>query len=696
MFHGLFPRSSVLLLGEQQISALLPSTLISQVESLLSSHRIQDAINLVDQRRRKVQESITPDEDESDELRYVYQRIGFQCFEETMFDDAGTNFINGDLDPRLLVSYYPDLRGSLFGTEDALDVFAGVAEHMPADASVDDIIVMNLVRNYSPHLAPNTRAAPPTVELRQILNLTARDMLLSFLRKCRMKRQTLEDSGLPTIQTVNFTVDTVLAKLYILEGRREDLHMLLESENYVALGEVESLLREGGFFHALCLIYKSQNDDTQLLDIWSKLVEGTYQDDTVPDPLSQMIALLKQKRDRLLVQKWGVWLTQRDTERGLELLRTLHSGKRRDKPEDDLATLKQLRGVNMSAAAIYLEYLILVRGNNSPAYHDDFAMTSVDQLISAISDESVSKLWRAKTVSYASSSHNESSFPSYFASTTPDSDHKRTRLKTIVFLQSSAFYDPKLLRERLLSQPKILTLELAIVEGKLSNHRSALQILANDMRDDISAETYCTLQGQVIPPKILRSIADKVDPSLSQWNGIQQPVSTPSIARQNSTTDSQLKSDLLKLLLEVYMMDEAGPANRAARLLNAQAASLDIVDVVSLIPPKWPLTSMSSFLTRSLRRTLHTVHEGQIVKMISSGQNLEVKDRTWAILREQGAIIEEAVEDEDGSATSYDEKSSLSEKVALLGDERRRDAHEIHVNGVDHASAPSWTSDDSA
>lgn len=76
------------------------------------------------------------------------------------------------------------------------------------------------------------------------------------------------------------------------------------------------------------------------------------------------------------------------------------------------------------------------------------------------------------------------------------------------------------------------------------------------MRDDISAETYCTLEGQVIPPKILRSIADKVDPSLSQWNGIQQPVSTPSISRQNSTTGSQLKSDLLKLLLEVYMMDE--------------------------------------------------------------------------------------------------------------------------------------------
>lgn len=74
-----------------------------------------------------------------EELQYVYQRIGFQCFSETLFEDAGNSFFEGNLDPRLLISYYPDLRGSLFTADDTLNVYAGVASRMPQDVSVDDL-----------------------------------------------------------------------------------------------------------------------------------------------------------------------------------------------------------------------------------------------------------------------------------------------------------------------------------------------------------------------------------------------------------------------------------------------------------------------------------------------------------------------------------------------------------------------------
>lgn len=59
-----FPRSSILVLGPNSIQSLVPSTIISQVESLLESHRLEDAYNLVDQRRKKLEESIHVDEDE--------------------------------------------------------------------------------------------------------------------------------------------------------------------------------------------------------------------------------------------------------------------------------------------------------------------------------------------------------------------------------------------------------------------------------------------------------------------------------------------------------------------------------------------------------------------------------------------------------------------------------------------------------
>ena len=75
----------------------------------------------------------------ADELCYVNQRLGFQCFTETLFEDAGNRLYEGELDPRILVSYYPELRGNLFSEDDTVDIMAGVAEYMPQEDSVDDI-----------------------------------------------------------------------------------------------------------------------------------------------------------------------------------------------------------------------------------------------------------------------------------------------------------------------------------------------------------------------------------------------------------------------------------------------------------------------------------------------------------------------------------------------------------------------------
>lgn len=49
-------------------------------------------------------------------------------------------------------------------------------------------VTSNLVKNYSPHLSPNTRSAPSTNELRRILEERASDMLEIFLKKERRRR----------------------------------------------------------------------------------------------------------------------------------------------------------------------------------------------------------------------------------------------------------------------------------------------------------------------------------------------------------------------------------------------------------------------------------------------------------------------------------------------------------------------------
>ncbi|KAF7363500.1 hypothetical protein MSAN_01006200 [Mycena sanguinolenta] len=645
-----FPKSGILLLGDS-VQSLVPSTLISQAESLLASHRIEEAVDLADQQRRKLQGNVIVDEDEAEELRYVYQRIGFQCFTETLFEDAGKNLFNGDLDPTVLVSYYPDLRGSLFNAADTMDVYAGVAECMPREASVDDIIVANLVRNYSPYLKPNTQTAPPTAELRRILGMAAVDMLEIFLRKCRTRRDV---EGKRKADRSYAVVDTVLAKIYARAEKTKELYSLLQEPHEVVLSEIEPVLRQTGQYNALCMLYKQTGDDENLLQVWAKLVEGEWTDDDIKDPIEDMLHLLSNSKNRVLTQKWGLWLTRRDPERGLRLLMPRETGKRPHRPEDDIALLEQIRDANPAAGAQFLEYLVLQKRSSSRDLHTQLAMVCIDQLLEALKDDAVSKLWRSKVSTYASS-RNESStrtFFLYFAKFTPDSPSKLVRLKTVLFLQGSSLYDAELVRERLLPVSKrVLSLELAI----LGNHRAALSALVNDLHDSLSAEAYCTLGGDVVPGK---------------FGPLGSAARADKKAVDAKDEDLVKRKVLLKILLEVYMSDQEASAERAAHLVNSQAMNLDVTDVLPTLPPKWPLKVMSSFLARSFRRTVHARQEGRIVKAIAAGQNLDVKDRTWIILREEGMVVEEALDGDEGDGTDYDEKGGIVEKVAAEPEEK--------------------------
>jgi hypothetical protein len=125
-------------------------------------------------------------------------------------------------------------------------------------------------------------------------------------------------------------------------------------------------------------------------------------------------------------------------------------------------------------------------------------------------------------------------------------------------------------------------------------------------------------------------------------------------------------------------------AERAAQLINSQAMNLDVLtvrsdsylslacailiyvsvvcvcfppQVISMVPPSWPIPSLSFFLSRSFRRITNQKREGEIAKNISSGQNLEVKELTYEPVREAGALLEEELQMEADPVTGeYNEK----------------------------------------
>lgn len=102
----------------------------------------------------------------------MYQRLGFQCLGETLFEEAGNHLFAGDLDPRALVSYYPELYGSLFGPTEALDIFSGVVEHMPRETSVNDISEHRFRIALYPHrITFEYMASPPSLSSHSSLSI---------------------------------------------------------------------------------------------------------------------------------------------------------------------------------------------------------------------------------------------------------------------------------------------------------------------------------------------------------------------------------------------------------------------------------------------------------------------------------------------------------------------------------------------
>jgi hypothetical protein len=187
-----FPRSHLLILGPNSIKSLLPVTPISQAETLLETNQIEDVIQLADQQRKKVQSRLVLDPNEVslippqnprlrsvsnslqvDEQAYVYQRIGFHCLLERRFEDAGFCLFQGELDPRILISYFPELRGALLDADPTLDVFSGIVDCMPAYDSIDDMSTSPLfpgsfpvTPRFSPRFLTTAMTRPPLLRWR--------------------------------------------------------------------------------------------------------------------------------------------------------------------------------------------------------------------------------------------------------------------------------------------------------------------------------------------------------------------------------------------------------------------------------------------------------------------------------------------------------------------------------------------------
>ena len=146
-------------------------------------------------------------------------------------------------------------------------------------------------------------------------------------------------------------------------------------------------------------------------------------------------------------------------------------------------------------------------------------------------------------------------FVVFLAQVAPASPFKTLRLKLILFLSGSPFYDLSAATTRVEAIPELRT-ELAILLGRQGRNKRALRLLAQDIGDFVSAQTYCTQGGEIVPPRVAHLVASHV-PGLVGW------ATLGDVGRKKrATIDAKVQEGLVMDLLSVYMREGSVTARR--------------------------------------------------------------------------------------------------------------------------------------
>ncbi|CAE6389410.1 unnamed protein product [Rhizoctonia solani] len=627
-----YARSRILLTSNNAIQSLVPTTLLSQAESLLGAGREKDVIRLLDVVRKK-----TGDEYQDVQIRYIYTQLGYTKLCETHFEEAGNYFFRAETDARALIRLFPDLCEGLpeyNNPEETIPIFKGLEETVRGLESVEET-----VRNYSPHLGEGEE---PLMTLRDILMGNSRDMLRAFLHKTRNRRR----YGGPQARRMHEdgstwkAVDTVLARLFAEAGETTELLDLIKDSTLLTVDAVEPALVKHRQFQALIALCAKLGDEARLISILAKLHDGEYVDAAggVKEPFERVIQILNQTQDVALVQCYGIWVLKHDPALGLKIFTS------RTIPKiDDATVLIEMHSVNALAAGRFLEHVVLNKRSLDSNLHNQLVARYFDEAIATLENPGVQTLFSEISQEYAKLP--PSPFLLYVANSDAMPEVLDVRIRLALFLQGSNLYNPRAIREKLQAPgiSETFAYERAIIDGKLSHHRKALTILVHEVHDSVSAEAYCALGGVVIPPKVANLVGDR--------RGMQSHAWLASMGgRRAAQVAEEKRRELLKTLMEVYTLGGEATAIQTAQLLNSQARNFDAVQVLEAIPDSWSLSVVSSFLERSLRRTIHDSREGMILKHISAGQNLTVVDNAMQVIKDEGYVVEEADDDDDGDS----------------------------------------------
>lgn len=329
----------VVLASTKAVYVLVPLPLERQIQDLLASHRVEEALILTEGAQRNIPK---------DKFQILHKRIlqqaGFIQFGQLQFLEAKEHFRKGQLDVRELISLYPLL--------------------LPSSSSF-------------------TRCHPPLHEFADLNHLAQGDQekvqrckkfLISYLGEVRSTE---------VANGCREDVDTALLKLYA-EQDHDSLLDLLASENFCVVTDCAPWLEKCHKYFALGLLHHYHGQDSAALQLWIRVADGELQDSTRSDLYEYIVDFLCSCSNLDLVWKYADWTLQKNPTTGVQVFTKRPSRKNLPElnPDDVVTYLTKHR----EALLLYLEHLVLERQIQKETFHTHLAVLYLERVMALLSE----------------------------------------------------------------------------------------------------------------------------------------------------------------------------------------------------------------------------------------------------------------------------------------------------------------------
>nr|XP_023694938.1 transforming growth factor-beta receptor-associated protein 1-like isoform X1 [Paramormyrops kingsleyae] len=323
---------SVFVFTESEVYNLQPIPLDVQITALVNSESVHEALELL----QGVEGQLSEDTYKTLQKNTAHT-AGFVKFYQGCFQEAKELFIKGDIDPREIISLYPDLPS----------LGDGFTSQLAAVFNTRDLRAMR-TEDYA------------TFQGYQ-------EFLGGFLSAIR---------GTDQSHGHGRDIDCTLLKLYAERECHKDLDQLLSSGNDCLLDMCVPYLEKNKRFFSLGLLYQSHGQADDAVQTWVKIVDGFLAVSSSPDVYKHIVKFLSQQKCRKLLWKYADWILQRDQEVGVQIF-TNRGDSQESLSDEDLAFLTKYP----KALELYLEHLVMDFKSKKEKHHTLLATTYVAHIL---------------------------------------------------------------------------------------------------------------------------------------------------------------------------------------------------------------------------------------------------------------------------------------------------------------------------